>query len=489
VANLEEAYDVAQRAKRVQSRRAWLLLAMGVAVPGSPQLAHGSKALGRLGLRVWLTLVVIAILAALGVWLVPGAVVWLIAREWVLVGLAGALLLLALFGIILLANTWWLARPRQLGAARGVVFTLVTVLLAATLAFGCVTGARYLVAAGNALGSILPGGGDITAKEGRYNILLLGADSGPDREGLRPDSITVASVDAGTGRTVLFSLPRNLEGAQFAESSPLHALYPNGYQDCGEDYCILNMVYLLGLQHADLYPAGVDPGVQAMIDVVSGTLGIEINYYAMINMAGFAALIDAVGGIDITLNEAVDIGVIDDWNVEHIYATVGPGTVHMDGETALMYARSRIQGSDYDRMARQKCVMVSMLNQLNPSTVATNFLALADAGGNLLETSVPASEITTMANMARMARKLPIISVSFAPPLISTGNPDFAFIRQVVQDTIAQSEALDEAAANPEPTPTPGGEETDPGGGETTNQGNGTIPTQVDDLTAVCSAA
>ncbi len=51
---------------------------------------------------------------------------------------------------------------------------------------------------------------------GRYNVLLLGGDSGADRWGMRPDSLTVASIDEETGKTVLVSLPRNLQGFSFA---------------------------------------------------------------------------------------------------------------------------------------------------------------------------------------------------------------------------------------------------------------------------------
>ena len=62
--------------------------------------------------------------------------------------------------------------------------------------------------------------GDGTATRrhhGRYNVLLLGGDSGSDRWGLRPDSLTVASIDAETGKTMLFGLPRNMMNFPFAE--------------------------------------------------------------------------------------------------------------------------------------------------------------------------------------------------------------------------------------------------------------------------------
>ena len=65
--------------------------------------------------------------------------------------------------------------------------------------------------------SVFAGGGETKAQAGRYNILLLGGDAGKGRIGLRPDSLTVASIDAETGRTVLISLPRNMEDVPFPD--------------------------------------------------------------------------------------------------------------------------------------------------------------------------------------------------------------------------------------------------------------------------------
>jgi len=486
----DDPHGVARRSRRAKTRRAWLLLILGLAVPGSAQLAGGAKPLGRLGLRLWLTLVVVTLLGALAVWQIPGQVITLLAHRLVLQILAGLVGVIGLIGLILLLNTWWIARPVTLGAVRGGFFTLVVVALATVLVGGSYTGVHYLLSAGHSVGNILVGGGDTKAKAGRYNILLLGGDSGPDREGLRPDSVTVVSVDAGTGRTVLFSLPRNLENVPFADSSPLHKLFPDGFDQCDEENCLLNAVYLLGEEHADLYPGVADPGVAAMIDAVSGTLGLDINYYAMVNMAGFAALIDAVGGIDIRLSQAIDLGIMDDWMQEHVVKTVGPGLEHMDGETALLFARSRIQGNDFQRMARQKCVMAAMLNQLNPTTVATSFTGLADAAGNVLVTSVPPGQIPELGDLARRARQLPIVSVSFTPPLIAPGDADFDLIRQMVRDTIAAAETADATPAAPAASPTatePGPTPSSPGS-LIDEQGPTPPPNQVDDLTAECAA-
>ena len=65
--------------------------------------------------------------------------------------------------------------------------------------------------------------------DGRFNVLLLGGDGSDSRAGVRTDSLILASIETATGKTVLFSLPRNLMRAQFPEGSALHDLYPDGF--------------------------------------------------------------------------------------------------------------------------------------------------------------------------------------------------------------------------------------------------------------------
>jgi anionic cell wall polymer biosynthesis LytR-Cps2A-Psr (LCP) family protein len=94
----------------------------------------------------------------------------------------------------------------------------------------------------------------------RYNLLLLGFDSAHENQA-RPDSITVASIDVETGRTVLFSLPRNLQKAPFSQDSPLHAKYPDGYQcESTEHPCMLNTIYAAASDAEELFPGVADPG-------------------------------------------------------------------------------------------------------------------------------------------------------------------------------------------------------------------------------------
>ena len=209
--------------------------------------------------------------------------------------------------------------------------------------------------------------------------------------------MTVASIDAETGRTVLISLPRNMEDVPFPASSPMHKKFPKGF-GCKDHTCMLNAVYTYASTHPGIYPDSVkDPGVQATKEAIEGAIGLKINYYAMVDMKGFEALVDAVGGIPIDVNRRIPIG----GGHAKLYGYVEKGNnQQLDGRSALWFARSRSDSSDYDRMARQKCVMNAMLNQLDPVTVLTNFNQIASAGKEIVETDIPPRKVDTLMELA-----------------------------------------------------------------------------------------
>ncbi|HRA03803.1 MAG TPA: LCP family protein [Arachnia sp.] len=126
---------------------------------------------------------------------------------------------------------------------------------------------------------------------------------------------------------------------------------------------MLNGIWTLGEEHADLYPEG-QAGLTAMMEAVEETLGLELNYYALVDMHGFSALIDAMGGIRLDIAKPIPIG----GGGSPISGYIDPGDdVLLDGYHALWFARSRAESSDYERMVRQKCVMSAMVQQLDPS--------------------------------------------------------------------------------------------------------------------------
>ncbi len=432
----------------IRHRRAVGLMAMSALLPGSAQYVAGHRRLGLWSIRLWIGLVSVVVVLAVGFLVARGYTMSVLLWGPTIGFMRVAVWLIFGWWLVLLLDAWRLTKPPTLSRGFRLGMTAATLVLAVIA--GMITNlvASAFVAAGN-VAEVFEGGGEAQPQQGRYNILLLGVDAAADREGIRPDSINVASIDADTGRVVIFGLPRNLMGAPFPESSPLYSQYPSGYSCGGE--CMLNGVYTLGVDNAVLYP-GQDPGIAAMKEAVSATLGLELNYYAMIDLAGFQSLVDAMGGIRLNINKRVPIGggssTISEW--------IEPGeNVQLDGYQALWFARSRADSDDYERMIRQKCVMSAMVKQLDLSTLATRFVQLSEAGSDVVSTDVGTDKITELVGLALQGKDLPIETVNFSPPLIETGNPDFALIRKTVSEAIAASEALDDPSTSVSQQPSP----------------------------------
>ncbi|MCL1922670.1 MAG: LCP family protein [Propionibacteriaceae bacterium] len=445
---VDPAYlEVSHRSEVVATRRGYTLLGLGFLVPGSAQVIYGNKRVGRFALKVWILAAIIVGVLAIVALFSRKAILGILGNPIAMTVIFVAAVVLGLFWLGLAINTYLIARPREMGRKKGGIFSGVALVMALVLVVGMVQ-IGSSAAAGLELFAMFRGGGNSTQVEGRYNILLLGSDSGMDRWSMRPDSITVASMSAATGRTVLFGLPRNLMSVPFANGSPLKTLYPLGYQcrendddDCEDTERILNAVYLLGQQNAALYPDEDDPGMRALLDAVEGITGLTMNYYILINMEGFADLVDAVGGLTISIKERVPVNAAQTKWIE------AGANQHLTGEEALQYARTRSIDDDYKRMQRQKCVMTAMLAEMDPTTVAQNFQKIAKTSKDMASTSIDWHDMKSMVDLASKAKSLPLISVSFSPPLVTTGDPDYYAIRRVVADTIARSEALDAEAA------------------------------------------
>jgi LCP family protein required for cell wall assembly len=324
--------------------------------------------------------------------------------------------------------------------------TALAVVLVVT---GALAGAKRAWAGAGLLDDVFKGSTAAGAVDGRYTVLLLGGDAGPDRVGTRPDSVTLASIDATTGRTVLFSLPRNLEDVPFAPGSAAARAMPAGWS-CG-DACLLNAIYTWGTQHADLFPGVRDPGAEAMKEAVSGVTGLPVSYYVLIDLAGFRQLVDALGGITMTVREPVPIG----GGTSRVKGYIKSGTQHLDGYHALWFARSRHGASDYARMQRQRCVMNAMLHQLDPASVLAHFEGVAAAGGKVVSTDLPAGELGRFVGLAAGARSQPLTSVQFVPPLVDPAHPDPAVIRAEVQRALHPSLAPSPTTSSPAPAATP----------------------------------
>jgi len=440
--------------RQVMDRRAWWLLVLGFLIPGSAQVLAGNRRLGRFGLAMTIIGWVIALVLLVFLLANRTAFVAFATMPAVLVVFQILVVVYPVLWIVLALDTLRLTRLVRLGGAARAGVGVVT---AALLVLFGGAGAYAFVAAGSTnatLDAVFVGTEVAPPVDGYYNILLIGADSGDDRDGLRPDSTSVLSVEVATGHAIMYGLPRDLHNVPFSADSPMQPIYPDGYgrDGCAVDVCQLNSIYTeVELFRPELYPdavaQGSSPGIQAMVDAASGALGIPIQYYVLIDMQGFAQLVDALGGITVNVQESLPVG--GEWedgeNIVPADYWLEPGVQVLDGYNALWYARSRYTTSDYDRMNRQREVQEAILRQFDPGTVLSKFAAIMEAGAQAVRTDIPRGMFSTLVDLATKARDQDVDKIELTPPTIDPEDPDFAYIHTLV------------AGSRVQPTPTPTG--------------------------------
>ncbi|MBB5632680.1 LCP family protein required for cell wall assembly [Cryobacterium mesophilum] len=420
-------------------RRAWWLVALNLLIPGSAQLIAGNRRLGKVGVSCTFIVWGLIVVGLLLYWLWPVAVYTLAANPTVLAVIQVVLVVLVVIWIIFTLDTLRLVRLVKVRpTARAFVAALAVVGLVGTAGVASY-GAVVAGSARSAITTIFDSGEYTPPVDGRYNILLLGGDAGPDRVGLRPDSISVASVDAQTGATVLIGIPRNSEQIRFVKGSPLYGPFPQGY-NCG-DPCLINYLYTYGEEHPDLYPDaekhGSLPGIEAMRDAAEGVLGLKVQYFVLIDMKGFSDLIDALGGITIDVPERTPLAA--EVPGAKPFAWVEAGKQHLGGNTALWYARSRFNTTDYSRMSRQRDVQEAILREFTPANVLLKFQGVAEAGKQVVKTDIPSVMLGLFVDLASKSRKLPVTRLELVPPDFNPAHPDYDKIAQAVAAAIAKS--------------------------------------------------
>ncbi|MFM6966514.1 MAG: LCP family protein [Rhodoluna sp.] len=415
------------------------MVALTLLIPGSVQLLAGNRKIARIGIT-----------ATLGFWalMLIFLALGLIHKSWLIALVSmpfiDGLLAVLLFGyaILFALLTVDTLRLMKLGRLynRERWISFAAIVLVGVLGTSAISYAGNLagVSAG-ALGAIFNQTGSTQPVDGRYNILLLGADSGRDRFGIRPDSISVISINAETGAAVNIGIPRNLQHVGFSAGSPLLKVYPNGW-NCGVD-CLINAIYKDTMDnHAALYPdaekRGSTPGVEATREAVEYVTGLQIQSYVMVDMGAFAGLVDALGGVDINVKERLPIGgqLLD---LSDVSGWIEAGQQHMNGYTAMWYARSRHSTTDYDRMRRQREVENAILNQFDPANVLTRFQSIAAAGRKMVKTDIPSGMLASYVDLATKLKSKKMVSLELVPPTIDVIHPNFDSIHKMVQTAIA----------------------------------------------------
>lgn len=435
------------------------LTALGTLVPGSGMVVAGRRGLG---------LVLVAIsFGALGLLgfatqdrraLLDAA---LDPEKLMMVALASFGVLLVLVLVVVLTYRM-VRRPRAPDRDRAIELTFV-VALCLLVAAPFAVGARYAVLQRDLVKTVFADTGSVADEEDpwggdeRVNVLLLGGDGGVHRVGIRTDSVMVASIDPETGDAVLFGLPRNLAEVPFPEGSELEELYPEGFTGEGDPLeWMLNAVYGNAPElHPDVFADVDNPGAEAVKQAASGALGIDVDYYLLVNLHGFREVVDAIGGVTVNINEPIPIGGNTDLGVPpEDYLDPGPSQ-HLDGFDALWFARGRYGLDDYNRMERQRCVVDALIDEVDPVTVLRRYEALANAGKEIMRTDIPQDLVPAFVELGMDRGEGGVKSVVFRySDRFDPNDPDYDWMHRKVDRTLAADES-EAGPKKPRPSPAP----------------------------------
>lgn len=238
------------------------------------------------------------------------------------------------------------------------VVALLAVLVAAASYFWFSSGFRAKRASG------------LPFSEHRINILVLGVDERVDDKG-RSDTMFVATIDVNSKEVSLLSVPRDTR------------------------------VKIPGFGWDKINHAYAEGGVKLSRQATEDLLGIPIDYYAVINFAGFYKIVDAIGGVTID----VDKRMYYEDPYDNLLIDFKPGVQHMDGKTAIKYVRYRGLDGDIGRIERQQKFIKAMLQEVATPAVLTRIPAIIKEVNSVLTTDMSQAEMLNLAKMVNDASK------------------------------------------------------------------------------------
>ena len=233
-------------------------------------------------------------------------------------------------------------------------------------------------------------------ESGQTQILFLGCNFLNDGKYDRSDSMIVVSIDRKTGKVKLASILRDI----------WVDLHEYGTEK-------INNALVFG-------------GPEFAVQVVNESFGLDIRYYALVDMYGLVSIIDLLGGIDVEITEVERIFLncwVRDLAMQFHDGVIPPpiekaGMVHMDGRTALSHARNRTIGTDFARSDRQRVVLKAMAKTIRGISDPVQLVRLYSRGRKYIQTNL--SLVQTAA---------------LCMPVLKAGNTEFPSIRIPVDNT------------------------------------------------------
>lgn len=267
-----------------------------------------------------------------------------------------------------------------------------------------------------------------TDQYGRTNLLVFGtSENDPGHPGAAlTDSIMMVSIDQKAKTAFLASVPRDLwvkydQPCSFGYEGKINTVYTCASDEGKEE----------------------DAGQKALSNTVGKAFGVDFQYTVHLNLAVLKEAVDALGGIDITIESSDPRGILDrnfDWRCGYTcYLVKHPnGPAHLDGEHAMFLAQARndsggygLPRSNFDREANQRKIVIAIKEKATSAGFLANpvkVTSFIESLGNNIHTSIDASEIKTFINVAKDLDAKNIQSISLIdqdPAILTTGTgPD-----------------------------------------------------------------
>ncbi len=204
----------------------------------------------------------------------------------------------------------------------------------------------------------------------KVNILVLGVDQRSDDVG-RSDTMFVVTVDTDTKAVSMLSVPRDTR-----------------VKIPGHGWDKINHAYAEG-------------GHQLAEQAAEGLLGIPLDYYVIINFAGFNKIVDAAGGVTIDVEKRMHY----EDPYDNLVIDLQPGRQHMDGRTAIQYVRYRDEEGDIGRVQRQQKFVKAMLAEITSPTVLAKIPGIIKEVNSVIKTDMSTSEMLNLAKLLNDAAK------------------------------------------------------------------------------------
>lgn len=458
-------------------RRSVMLTALSAFVPGLGLTGSRRRGPRVLGFAVAGAFVLgVAALAALALSDL-GNVTGLAVNPDALQSMRWSLLVVGVVWVALIAGTHVVTRPRTAGAASRAVGAAVVGFLSFAVAAPLALASQYSSDAQKLVETVFAEETEVesdsrptidAAKQDpwddipRLNVMLLGADGASTRDeslNIRTDTIMLASIDTASGDTTIIQIPRNLQYTPFPEDSEMGEEFPRGFRGEGDraEWFINALWERVDTGYPHLFEGKTYRGAEALKQGVEGVTGLSVDYFVLLDMDGLQALIDAMGGVVVNINQRLPIGGDTSGRPPTGWLEPGPNQ-HLGGYEALWYARSRSTTSDYDRMARQSCLVDAIIEQANPSTMLRSFEGIAAASANMVLTDIPQHVLRPIVDLSLRVQAANVTRVVFTPGVngYDYNNPDFETMRQSVEDGLrTTSGEQPQETATPEQTQTP----------------------------------